>query len=167
MYKQHLLNNIEKEIKICRRLFTKILPEQLDFRPREDIRSILEVLQYLSIIGWVMPGYWLKTDDTDFNTFFGAKATAAKAVKPDQFLGAMDAQLAEIKQLFSTITEDDLLNKEVSYPWGGAEPLGQAIIATSIKWLSAYKLQLFLFIKLSGEQKLGTGDAWLMTELEA
>ena len=71
MNKQHLLNNIEKEINICRRLYTKIPPAQMDFRPKEGLRSILELLQYLGIIGSVMPGYWLKKDDTDFNTFFG------------------------------------------------------------------------------------------------
>ena len=47
MYKQHLLNNIEKEINICRRLYTKIPPGQMNFRPKEGVRSILELLQYL------------------------------------------------------------------------------------------------------------------------
>jgi hypothetical protein len=48
-------------------LYTKIPPGQMDFRPKEGLRSILELLQYLGIIGSVMPGYWLKKDDTDFN----------------------------------------------------------------------------------------------------
>lgn len=165
MYKQHLLNNIEKEIKICRRLYTKIQPGQMDYRPKEGVRSILELLQYLSIIGSTMLSYWLKSDGTDFNTFFGANAATAKAMQPDQFLAAMDEQMATIKDLFDQISEEDLINREITYPWGGNEPLGQAIIATSIKWLSAYKLQLFLFIKLSGDQKLATADAWMLTEL--
>ena len=41
--------------------------------------------------------------------------------------------------------------------------LGEGIIATSVKWLSAYKLQLFLFIKLTGDQTLTTADAWVLT----
>ena len=165
MYKQQLLSNIEKEIKICQRLFTKIQPDQLNYRPKEGIRSILELLQYLSIIGSTMLSYWLKNDDTDFNTFFGNTAAKAKAMQPEQFLTAMDEQMVMIKNLFDKISEEDLLKMEVTYPWGGQEPLGQAIIATSIKWLSAYKLQLLLFIKLSGNEKLGTADAWVLTEL--
>ena len=165
MYKQHLINNIEKEIKICRRLYTKIPPDQMNFRAKEGIRCILELLQYLSIIGIAMPAYWMKKDDTDFSTFFSSKIDTAKAMKPEQFLAAMDEQMVAIKDLFNQISEEDLLSQEIAYPWGGKDPLGQAIIATSIKWLAAYKLQLFLFIKLCDDQKLGTGDAWVITEI--
>ena len=165
MYKQHLFNNIEKEINICRRLYTRIPPDQMDFRPKEGIRSILEILQYLGFIGSYMLSYWLKKDDTDFNTFFGTKSIAAKAMPHEQFLTVMDEQMALIKDLFNQISEEDLFRKEITYPWGGKAPLGEGIIATSIKWLSAYKLQMFLFIKLSDDQKLTTADAWVLTEL--
>jgi hypothetical protein len=167
MYKQHLLNNIEKEIKICRRLYTKIPAGQFNYRPKEGVRSILELLQYLSIIGRMMPGFWLKKDDTDFNTYYGTQIAPSNAMPHEQFLTVMDEQMATIKDLFNQISEEDLLNKEIAYPWGGNEPLGQAIIATSIKWLSAYKLQLFLFIKLCDDQKLATADAWALTELDS
>ncbi len=165
MYKQHLLNNIEKEINICRRLYTKIPPDQMDYRPKEGVRSILELLQYLGIIGSTMLSYWLKKDDTDFNTFFGTKIGLSKSIPHEQFLIAMDEQMTTIKDLFNQISEEDLFHKEIAYPWGGKAPIGEAIIATSIKWLSAYKLQLFLFIKLSGDQILTTADAWVLTEL--
>ena len=163
MYKQHLLENILKEINICRRLYTKIPHDQINFRPKEGIRSILELLQYLSVIGKAMPAYWLTKDDTDFNTFFGTAITASKAMPYEQFLAAMDEQTATIKDLFDQISDDDLINKEVVYPWGGTAPMGEAIIATSIKFMAAYKLQLFLFIKLSGDQPLATADAWALT----
>ena len=166
MYKQQLLNNIEKEINICRRLYTKIPPGQINYRPKEGVRSILELLQYLSVIGSTMPRYWLKKDETDFSTFFGATTEAAKAMPYERFLPNMDEQIATIKNIFSQISEEDLLNKEVTYPWNGVKaPFGEAIIATSIKWLSAYKLQLFLFIKLCGDEQLTTADAWVLTEL--
>jgi hypothetical protein len=165
MNKQHLLNNIEKEINICRRLYTKIPPGQMDFRPKEGLRSILELLQYLGIIGSVMPGYWLKKDDTDFNTFFGATNKATRSMPHERFLTVMDEQMATIRHLFDQISEDDLINKEVVYPSGGKAPMGEAIIATSIKFLTGYKLQLFLFIKLCDDQKLTTPDAWFLTDL--
>ena len=167
MYRQQLLNNIEKEINICRRLYTKIPPDQMNYRPKEGVRSILELLQYLGVIGSTMPRYWLKKDETDFNTFFGATTEAAKAMHYEQFIPVMDEQMATIKDLFNQISEEDLINKEIAYPWGGKAPMGEAIIATSIKWLSAYKLQLFLFIKLSGDKILSTADAWVLTELSS
>ena len=83
----------------------------------------------------------------------------------ERFPAAMDEQMATIRDLFDQISEDDLINKEVVYPWGGKAPMGEAIIATSIKFLTGYKLQLFLFIKLCDDQKLTTPDAWFLTDL--
>ncbi len=164
MYKQHLLNNIEKEINISKRLYTKIPHGKFNFRPKEGLRSILELLQYLGIIGIIMPGYWLKKEDIDFNTFFTRLDNAARTMAHEQFLTVMDEQMATIKDLFNQISEEDLLNKEVDYPWGGKAPMGEAIIATSIKFLTGYKLQLFSLIKYCDDQKLTTPDAWFLTE---
>ena len=165
MYKQQLLNNIEKEINICRRLYTKIQPAQINFRPKEGVRSTLELLQYLCVIVDAMPVYWLKEDGTDFNTFYTSRINAGKEIPYEGFLTMMEKQLTATKDLFEEITEEDLLQKEIAYPWGGTAPLGEAIIATSIKWAAAYKLQLFLFIKLSQDTDMGTADAWMLTDL--
>ena len=165
MYKEHLLNSIETEINICKRLYTKIPPGKMDFRAKEGLRSILELLQYLGIVGSALPYYWVKKDGTDFFALFAEGDKVAKAMPHEQFLTVMDAQMATIKNLFNEISEDDLMNKEITYPWGGKAPLGEAIIATSIKFLTAYKLQLLYLIKLCDDQKLGTADAWFLTDL--
>ena len=125
MYKQHLLNSIEKEINICRRLYTKIPPDQMNFRPKEGVRSTLELLQYLGFIGSLMLSYWLKKEDTDFRTFYGTKIDLSKAMPHEQFLTVMDEQMATIKDLFNQISEEDLFHKEITYPWGGKAPLGE------------------------------------------
>jgi hypothetical protein len=165
MYKQHLLNNIETEINICCRLYTKIPLSKMDFRPKEGLRSILELLQYLGIVGSAMPVYWLKKEATDFNTFFGTIDKTARTMPYERFLTVMNEQMATIRDLFNQISEDDLMNKEIDYPWGGKAPMGEAIIATSIKFLTGYKLQLFSLIKLCDDQKLTTADAWFLTDL--
>jgi hypothetical protein len=165
MYKQHLLNNIEKEINICRRLYTKIPEGQVDFRPKEGMRSIAELLRYLTIVGKAMPVYWLNNEEPDFGAFFSIMDTASKAMMPEQFPAAMDEQMATIRELFNDISEVDLLNRIVVYPWGGEAPLGEAITATSIKFLTGYKLQLFLFLRLCDDQKLTTPDAWFVSDL--
>src|SRR5688500_703578 len=118
MYKQHLLNSIEKDIAICRRLYSKIPHDQMDFRPKVGVRSILELLQYLGIIGSIMPLYWLKKDDTDFKTLFDTKAIIAKEMRHEQFSNVMDEQIIIIRELFNQISEDDLIHMEITYPWG-------------------------------------------------
>lgn len=168
MYKQHLLNSIEKEINICLRLYTKISPDKINFRPKEGVRSTLELFQYLSVIGSAMLIYWLEKDNADFNTFYGTTMDLSKTIPYEKIPTVMDEQLATIKDLFNKISEEDLFHKEITYPWNGVKaPLGEAIIATSIKWLAAYKLQLFLFIKLCGDEKLATADAWVLTEMSS
>jgi len=166
MYKQHLLNNIEKEINICRRLYTKLSADHMNYSPGEGVRSALELLQYLGVAGTIMPGYWLKGGDTDFGTFYGATIAASKTMAHEQFLRVMDEQVVIARNLLDEVNEDDLLQKEVIYPWSGVKaPLGEAIMATSIKWLAAYKLQLFLYIKLCGSKQLSTADAWVLTDV--
>jgi hypothetical protein len=166
MYKQHLLNNIVDEMKICRRLYTKIPHDKMDFRPKGDMRSIHELLQYICVVGTALPDYWLNESENDFFAWFDKKAAVTKQIPHDQFLSVMNDQIDLLNKLFDRISEDDLINKEVKYPWGGQAPFGEALIATSVKFLTGYKLQLFLKIRMCTDQKLGTPDAWFITELE-
>lgn len=168
MYKQHLLNNIEKEINICRRLYTKLDASKMDYKPGEGVRTTLELLQYLTGAGTIMPDYWLNANGADFMAYYGGRAAAAKAIPHEKFLSVMDEQLITVRKLFEQISEEDLHEKEVVFPWNGVRaPLGQAIIASSIKWLAAYKLQLFLYVKLSANKQVATADAWELTDISA
>ena len=163
MFKQFLLNSIIKEIKICQRLFTKIPMENMDFRPKETTRSMLEILQYLSFIGTCMLKYWAQEDETNFGKYFKNLSVAARNLSPDEFLSTMDDQIKTVNNLFAQISETDLYDKQVMCPWS-VMALGEAILETEIKWLAAYKLQLFFYLKLSTDQSLGTPDAWVSTE---
>ncbi len=168
MFKQFLLNSIVKEMKIIRRLATKIPADQHEYRPKENMRSYKELLQYLSVCGTNSISYWYRKDTAvDFRTFVTEVAVnAQKNISPQNFVAAMDAQIELVTKLFEQISEEDLLNKEVDYPGGDKGKLGEAIIETSIKWLTAYKMQLFLKLKLSSDQELKTPDLWRKTELE-
>jgi hypothetical protein len=166
MSKESLLNNIIKEMKIVRRLSTKIPADQINFRPKEGMRSSLELLQYLCSCGTGTIRYWYRNDTSDFRTFIGGLREHTQTVTHHTFVSEMDAQIVLVKELFDKITEDDLLNKEVDYPWGEKAMLGEAIVATCIKWLTAYKMQLFINIKMSSDEKMGTPDLWRTTEIE-
>lgn len=53
-----------------------------------------------------------------------------------------------------------LVEREGTLPWGTKAPLGQAIFATSLRFLCSYRLQLFLYAKQSGVHDIGTANAW-------
>lgn len=166
MYKQHLLNNIVDEMKICRRLYTKIPRDKMDFRPKGDMRSIHELLQYICVVGTALPDYWLNEGENDFYAWFDKKEAATKEIPHEEFLSVMKDQIDLTYKLFDQIRDEDLLSKEVKYPWGGQAPLGEALIATSVKFMTGYKLQLFLKIRMCTDLKLATPDAWFITELD-
>ncbi len=166
MYKQILLNSIIKEMKIVRRLSTKIPADQIDYRPKEGIRSTLELLQYISYSATGMLQYWYRKDDSEFRPFYALLTAHSKTVTHENFIAEMDSQIELVTKIFNEITEEDLFKKEVDYPWGEKALLGEAILETCVKWITGYKMQLFLKIKLSSEEKLTTPDLWRKTELE-
>jgi hypothetical protein len=165
MFKDYLLNNIVKEMKVCRRLASKIPADQMNYKSKEDTRSIGELLHYLSYISTGIIRFWYRTDGSDPKTFFAGLRTESNVTTPEEFMRAMDEQIGLVTKLFAGISDDDLKNKQVTYPWGETAPLGEAIIETSVKWMAAYKLQLFSLIKHATGQKMGTPDAWRLTEI--
>jgi len=166
MYKDYILNSIVKEMKICRRLATKIPSDKLDYRSAEGTRSIGELLYYLSYIGTGIIRFWYRKDDSDMKTFFGAlRAESPVITTAEEFVKAMDNQIELVTKLFGEITEDDLYHKQITYPWGETATVGEALLETTLKWMTAYKLQLFSLIKQASGEKLGTPDAWRLTEL--
>lgn len=167
MYKEFLLNSIVKDLKICRRLYTRIPANKMDYRPKEGVRSTIELLRYLSWCGTGMIKYWYHGDGRDFKTFIGEIVSATKTMEPEQFIAAMDEQIETVKALFAEIKDEDLYTKQVNYPSGGnTGPLGEVLLETSVKWLAAYKMQLFLYLKYSTDQPLVTADAWAKTEMD-
>ena len=105
MNKETLLKSITKEMKIIRRLSTKIPTDQINFRPKEGMRSSLELLQYLGFCGTAMILYWYKNEDSDFRTFFGGLRTHGQNITHENFISTMDAQITLVNQLFEKITE--------------------------------------------------------------
>jgi hypothetical protein len=51
-------------------------------------------------------------------------------------------------------------------PGGGTRTLGLAILEAPFKWLTAYKLQLFLYAKATGASAIGTANAWAGVDLD-
>ncbi len=169
MLKDALLNSLVKEMLIVKRLSTKISPEFAEFRPKEGVRSNIELCRYLCTADTSILGFWLKTDDRDFKTYFTALSASTHHLTLAEIPAAMDTQIELAKTLFASIKEEDLSTMQVHLPWDPSNSfnLMQGIIDTGIKWMTAYKLQLFLNIKMNSTEVLNTGDAWRKTEIEA
>jgi hypothetical protein len=167
MLKEQLLDSLIKEMKICMRLSTKIPADQLDFRPKEGLRSNLELLQYLSWCGTGMLLFWTQDEEKDFRAYFGKITGKAKEMKASDFTTVMNSQIETASRILNRFQDNDLDTFEITFPWGAKGKLREGILETCIKWTTAYKLQLFFYLKLCSDQKLGTPDAWRLTEIES
>lgn len=166
MNKEFLQNSIVKEMRIIKRLSTKLPNDMVNYQPHQNVRTAIDLLQYLSICGTSMLGFWLDNHGLDFRAYFDTVRQKAASVTKENFVEKMDAEIALVENYFAGISEDDLHNKMVTLPAGNQEPLGVALLESSLKWLTAYKMQLFLYIKISTGAELKTPDLWRLTEIE-
>ena len=161
--KEILRDSIIKELRLIKRLSTKVPIGQEQFRLKENMRSIIELLQYLSGCGTGMLRFWY-SDETEPRPFLVKLRDSQPIVTLENAETIFENEIALVNELFDKITDEDLAFKEVVYPWGAKDLLGVAILETSIKWLTGYKMQLFLAIKMVSDEALSTPDLWRKTE---
>ena len=160
-HKEEILKAIEDEFKIIDHLYSKIPAGKLDFKPAEKTRTINELLRYLTWCGAATLKTFIEGDDDSPNfEIYKESSESAKDLKPENFPVAMDQQLDSIKKLFDKFNDEDLLTKNVMQPFGDKQPLGEAIIKTSVKHLTAYRMQLYLYLKILGVE-LNTVNCWI------
>ena len=154
--KAQLQQSLLHECDVCLHLYSKLDASSWDYRFTPRQRSTLELLQYLSFCG--IGGIRCMAESNW--KLFGELAAAAKAIPVEEFPDRMRGQKAAIEAFFDSVTEAELASREVKLPGGAVQPLGLAIINAPLKWLAAYKLQLFLHAKATSAPEIGTANAW-------
>ncbi len=158
MYKQQLLQNIEREYKLLKQLIPLIEEQDLNFKPTDKVRTTLEIMQYLSTVGSTMLRWFLINDLTP-QEFVKIRAYRNTLTLAD-FSERLDKQFEEIKVYFDTFTEEELYTKEIELPWKEKMILGTAIINCPIKWLTTYRMELFMYLKINKGLEISTKEAW-------
>lgn len=154
--KQMILDSMLKEINVVKHLATKVPAGKEDFRPSEKQRSTLELLRYLSYCGVTALKASL-TNDWELGKKLG-EAASKLALK--DIPAALDREAAELKELFAQIKPEDFAKKMVTRPGQEPMPLGRILLDAGMKYLPAYKMQLFLNLKASGRAELNSSNLW-------
>lgn len=154
--KTHLLDSMLHECTVAQHLFTKLTAAGYDYRPSAKQRTTTELMQYLSIIGIAGTTCIVERDWKLFAPF----SERAKAMRPEEFIERMDRQKAELISLFKALPDERLASSEGLLPGGASQPLDVALMNGPVKWLTAYKLQLFLYAKAAGAEEITTVNAW-------
>jgi hypothetical protein len=152
--KDQLAAGMLYECDICLHLFGKL--NRYDYRPSPAQRDTAELLRYISIVGIAS----LRSLGEKNWKIFGEYVQAASKMEPKDFPDAMNRQKQEILNFFKSYSEKQLETQEAPLPMGTTQPLGEAILNMSFKIMPSYKLQLFLYAKASGADKIGTANAW-------
>lgn len=160
--KQHLVGSMVHECDVCIHLATKFTPEGHEYRPTPGQRSTEELMKYLAICGIagarsMAEGNW---------SAFGELKTRVQDTTAADFPALMARQKEELIAFFDTLSEDDLATKEAMVPGYGALPLGAAILNGPLKWMTAYKMQLFLYAKAAGASDIGTSNVWAGADMQ-
>jgi hypothetical protein len=138
----------------------------MDYKPKDGMRNTQELLTYLNNCAYGMIAFWM-SEGMSMKDFFVRLRAETPPINLNNFDARMELQKENIQNIFSKIQADEWQNKIVTYPWGENAPLGEAIIHTCIKWLAAYKYQLFMYIKMGSDIALTTPDAWVYGTINA
>lgn len=161
--KADVLNALIKECQLCKRLYTKLPPDALDYRPSTGQRSTRELLSYLST---QTAGFAHSLYEGDW-IWWSAAREKAKDLPIEKFPAAMDRQIQALQDLFASISDDEFARKKVSgMPWDTDKSLGVELMEHCLGFATGYRMQLFLYAKAAGATELHTGDCWFMTEDE-
>ena len=150
----------EKESKICVNLFSKMPAGGLDYRPSAGQRNTLELLRYLSFgphnaVTKIVAGDWGKGRTT-------AEVTAG--MPASDFPGRMAWQSEATARVLRSVPEGVLAREEMVMPWGETMKRSEALFANPLRWLTGYRMQLFLYLKAAGATQLNTSDCWRLPE---
>src|SRR5258708_17184086 len=108
--KDELISALNGEVRLWLHLASKVDPAKLDFRPTPKQRSLLELLQYMAIMGPIhLHGVLASKFDMDaWRNDWNTGEAAAKAMNLEQVKDAIGKQPALFTELLSSCSDADL-----------------------------------------------------------
>ncbi|MCC6465879.1 MAG: hypothetical protein IT463_11115 [Planctomycetes bacterium] len=154
--KQTILDSMLKEFACIEHLAAKVQPGTENWRPSPGQRSTLELLRYLTVCG-VGPIKAGAKGDWEI----GKKMhDASEKLALQEIPAALKRAAADLKAVMAEIPSGDFQGKTVKRPNGDVMSLGRLLLDTAFKYLPAYKMQLFLYLKQNGHANLNTFNVW-------
>ncbi len=158
--KDELIAALQSEIRVLLHLASKVDSPKLDYRPTAKQRSMLELLQYMTIMGpihlrGVLAGAF------DMNAWRSAWTTGeatAKAMNLEQVKDAIGKQSALFAELLGSCSDANL-RAEIEM-FGRKASRGSMIVSLVLCHYAAYRMQVFLYLKACGREELSTMNLW-------
>jgi hypothetical protein len=154
--KEELIGSLQNEVRILLHLAGKIERDKLDYRPTEKQRSTIELLRYLSIMG---PGLVASIKAGGFDAAAWGDAVAkSNAMNFDQVLTVIEGQSAGYALSLGSMTDADFQSEIEMF--GRKSSRGSILVNMVLCGYSAYRTQLFCYLKACGRDDLNTMNLW-------
>ena len=159
--KIELTKSIQNEVRILLHLVSKVDPAKLDYRPTPKQRSMLELLQYMTIMGPIhLRAIKAGAFDMDaWRNTWRTEEAAAKALTLEQAKDSIGKQSALFAELLGSSSDADL-QAEIEM-FGSKASRGSWIVNLVLCHYAAYRMQLFLYLKGCGREELSTMNLWV------
>jgi hypothetical protein len=158
--KEELIATLRNEVRILLHLIGKVQPSMLDYRPTPKQRSMLELLQYLAIMGptqiaVIQGGVF---DRPALSAAWTPAEEAARLLDFDQAVAMIANLKDEYRRLLNPWTEADF--RAPIDVFGRKSTRGSMLVNLVVSGHAAYRTQLFCYLKSCGREELGTMNLW-------
>jgi len=158
--KEEFLSSARSEVRLLLHLASKVDAGMLHFRPTPSQRSLLGLLQYLTIMGPIhiravlAPSF----DMDDWRRAWREGEAAAGQLNLDQVRSSIAEQSALLEELLRQASDDDLRHEITMF--GHKASRGALLVDLVLRHYAAYRMQLFLYLKACGREELSTLNLW-------
>jgi hypothetical protein len=158
--REELISALQHEVRVLLHLASKMEPEMGDYRPSPKQRSTMELLRYLTIMGPIHLRAVLADsfDMEGWRNAWSAGEANAKGLSLDEVKTAIGQQAALFAELLGACS-DSQLRAEITM-FGRRASRGSMLVSLVLSHYTAYRMQLFLYLKSSGRQELDTMNLW-------
>jgi len=158
--KDELSKSLRNEVRVLLHLASKVDPAMLDYRPTSKQRSMLELLQYLVIMGPIhLRAIEAGVFDLDaWRAAWQAGIAAAKVMSLEEVKEAIGKQPDLFAELLDSCSDADL--RADMEMFGSRASRGSWIVNLVLCHYAAYRMQLFLYLKACGREELNTMNLW-------
>jgi len=158
--KHELIASLRQEVRIFLHLAGKIEPSMLHYRPTPKQRSVLELVQYMAIMG---PTQILVIKGGVFNrpalsAAWRPAEAAAEKMSFDEAVQAIAKQADDYGRELGEWTDDDF-RTEVDM-FGQKSSRASMLVNMVLCGFAAYRTQLFCYLKSCGREELSTVNLW-------
>jgi hypothetical protein len=154
--KDELKDALLKEVDILIHLAQKLDHSSIHYRPTAKQRSSLELLRYLTVMG---PTLIEATRAGAFDAaVWQARTAHAETLDVDGIIKELERQKATYARLIADFPDGDL--RAPIEMFGNKSSKGALIVNLVLGGCAAYRTQLFLYLKSTGREELGTLNLW-------